>query len=65
MVRDLIDRIGNTWKLDVITEIFPGEIVKEIKKIQIPDPLEPINPFWAPSKSRKFSAKAVFNAILL
>ncbi|KAL0408606.1 UNVERIFIED_CONTAM: putative ribonuclease H protein [Sesamum radiatum] len=65
MVRDLIDRDGNTWKLEVIAEIFPSTIVKEIKKIQIPDPLEPFHPFWAPSKSGKFSTKAAFNAIQL
>ncbi|KAL0404010.1 UNVERIFIED_CONTAM: hypothetical protein Sradi_2041800 [Sesamum radiatum] len=61
MVKDLIDRSGNMWKLDLITKMFPGAIVNEIRKIQIPDLLEPINPFWAPSKSGKFSTKAVFS----
>ncbi|KAL0319693.1 UNVERIFIED_CONTAM: hypothetical protein Sradi_5230800 [Sesamum radiatum] len=65
MVKDLTDQVGNTSMLDVITEMFPDEIVNKIKKIQILDPLEPINSFWAPSKSGNFSAKAVFNAILL
>ncbi|KAL0286150.1 UNVERIFIED_CONTAM: hypothetical protein Sangu_2747200 [Sesamum angustifolium] len=65
MVWDLIDQNAKSWKLDVITEIFPTTIVKEIKKIQIPDPLEPLHPFWAPSKSGKFLTKAIFNAIQL
>ncbi|KAK4411817.1 LINE-1 retrotransposable element O protein [Sesamum angolense] len=62
LVRDLIDREKNSWKLEVIAEMFPSAIVNEIRKIQIPDPLEPIKPFWAPSKSGKFSAKAVEDA---
>ncbi|KAL0402502.1 UNVERIFIED_CONTAM: hypothetical protein Slati_4280100 [Sesamum latifolium] len=65
MVRDLIDRDANDWKIDIIAEMFPVPIVNEIKKIQIPDPLEPVKPFWVPSKSGKFSTKSVFNAIQL
>ncbi|KAL0416366.1 UNVERIFIED_CONTAM: hypothetical protein Slati_3468500 [Sesamum latifolium] len=65
MVRDLIDRDANDWKIDIIAEMFPVPIVNEIKKIQIPDPLEPVKQFWVPSKLGKFSTKSVFNAIQL
>ncbi|KAL0402408.1 UNVERIFIED_CONTAM: hypothetical protein Slati_4270700 [Sesamum latifolium] len=43
--------------------MFPWNVVKEIRKIQIPETTEPPRPFWAPSKSGKFSTKAAFHAI--
>ncbi|KAL0402832.1 UNVERIFIED_CONTAM: LINE-1 retrotransposable element O protein [Sesamum radiatum] len=63
LVRDLINTDGTQWNLEIISEMFPNHIVHEIRKIQIPDPLEPSRPFWAPSKSGKFTAKAAFQSI--
>ncbi|KAL0414365.1 UNVERIFIED_CONTAM: hypothetical protein Sradi_1638200 [Sesamum radiatum] len=63
LVRDLIDQNCNQWKLELLNQMFPWNVVKEIRKIQIPETTEPPRPFWAPSKSGKFSTKAAFHAI--
>ncbi|KAL0342468.1 UNVERIFIED_CONTAM: hypothetical protein Scaly_1909400 [Sesamum calycinum] len=63
LVRDLIDQSCNQWKLELLNQMFPQSIVKEIRKIQILESPEPPRPFWAPSKLGKFSTKAVFHTI--
>ncbi|KAL0437443.1 UNVERIFIED_CONTAM: putative mitochondrial protein [Sesamum radiatum] len=51
LVHDLIEGSTFSWKLDLLTQMFPDEVVKEIKKIKIPTLMESPKPFWAPSKS--------------
>ncbi|KAL0307389.1 UNVERIFIED_CONTAM: hypothetical protein Scaly_2984100 [Sesamum calycinum] len=65
LVRDLIDHNTYQSNLEVLSEMFTNPTIKEIKKIQIPVHVEPSRPFWAPSKSGKFSVKTVFRAIQL
>ncbi|KAL0322482.1 UNVERIFIED_CONTAM: putative mitochondrial protein [Sesamum angustifolium] len=62
-VRDLIEQGTFRWKVDLLQQIVPNDMMQEIQKIQIPISLEPTRPFWAPSKSGKFSTKAAFKAI--
>ncbi|KAL0285509.1 UNVERIFIED_CONTAM: hypothetical protein Sangu_2776500 [Sesamum angustifolium] len=59
-VRDLMENDCKSWNLNMLHEIFPPEIIKEILKINIPPLMEPKKLFWTPSKSGDFSTKSAY-----
>ncbi|XP_012827739.1 PREDICTED: uncharacterized protein LOC105949019 [Erythranthe guttata] len=59
LVTSLIDEVTNSWNFNLLIELFPTSVVKEIKKINFFPNFQPNLLFWAPSKSGKFTTKSL------
>lgn len=62
LVRSLITPNSNSWNISLLVELFPPNVVNEIRKISISSNslIYPI--FWKPSKSGIFTSKSAFLA---
>lgn len=65
LVKSLILDNTNSWKSTLLAELFPTQVVKEIKKIMISPNYHPKSLFWSPSKSGIFSTKSAYRLIML
>ncbi|KAL3839320.1 hypothetical protein ACJIZ3_023911 [Penstemon smallii] len=49
-----------SWDVDILLNLFPSEVVLEIRKINISPPTSHEKLFWSPSKSGKFTSKSCY-----
>ncbi|KAL3844844.1 hypothetical protein ACJIZ3_002247 [Penstemon smallii] len=59
-VGDLISPVCGDWDVNTLIELFPLNVVNEIRKIFISPPQTPQQLIWIPSKSGKFSTKSCY-----
>ncbi|KAK4476788.1 hypothetical protein RD792_015948 [Penstemon davidsonii] len=52
---------SNSWNLNILLDLFPPEVVFEIRKIHISSSPEPKRLIWTPSSSGVFSSKSAYH----